>query len=60
MVLILGLPMVGLLLRGASRPLVMVLLVMGACEARVGLSIMVYLVRSHGNDLMSSTAVGSL
>ena len=60
MVLILGFPMVGAFMGGTSTPLILCLLVIGVCEARVGLSVMVYLVRFHGRDLLKSLVVGGL
>jgi NADH:ubiquinone oxidoreductase subunit K len=60
MVFILGFPMVGAFMGRTSTPLILCLLVMGVCEARVGLSVMVYLVRFHGRDLLKSLVVGGL
>jgi len=59
-VLILGLPMVGSSLGITSTPLILTLIVMGACEASVGLSVLVYLVRFHGRDLIKSLSLGGL
>lgn len=58
--LMLGLPMGGSSMGLTSSPLILVLIVIGACEARVGLSVMVYLVRFHGRDLIKSLSVGGL
>jgi len=40
--------------------LVFVLLALGACEARLGLSLLVAIVRSYGNDLLKSLRVNKV
>ena len=36
-----------------------VLLAVGACEARLGLAVLVLMVRAHGNDLLTSLGVNA-
>jgi len=58
MVLIFIIPITGASYGTMSTPVVLVLLTMGACEARVGLSVIVFVVRFYGNDLMCSFSMG--
>lgn len=53
-VLVLGVPLFIASFGLTSTPLVLIFLTVSACEASLGLSIMVYLVCSHGNDLLQS------
>lgn len=53
-VLVLRIPMFKISFGLTSTPLILVLLTMRACEASVGLGVIVCLVRSHGNDLLQS------
>lgn len=49
-IFIFGLPLVGLIVGLTSNLLIFFLLTVGVCEASVGLSIIVFLVRFHGRD----------
>nr|QIZ12529.1 NADH dehydrogenase subunit 4L [Plaxiphora albida] len=42
---------------GGEGLMVFVLLVFGACEASIGLSMMVILIRAYGNDYVSSLVI---
>lgn len=53
-ILVLGVPIFKLSFGLTSTPVILILLTLGACEARVGLAVIVCLVRFHGNDLLNS------
>lgn len=59
-VLVIGIPIVGVRLGVVSTPFFLILLTISACEARIGLSVIVYLVRSFGGDMLQSVRMGSL
>jgi len=59
-VLVLGVPLTNLGLGVVSTPFFLVLLTIRACEASVGLAVIVYLVRSFGGDMLQSIRVGRL
>jgi NADH:ubiquinone oxidoreductase subunit K len=59
-VLVLGIPLFKASFGLTSTPLVLVLLTISACEASLGLGVMVYLVRSHGNDLLHSISLSGV
>ena len=58
--LVLGIPVTSYGLGVVSTPFFLVLLTMRACEARVGLAVIVYLVRSFGDDILQSISVRRL
>ena len=58
--LVLGIPVTSYSLGVVSTPFFLVLLTMRACEARVGLAVIVYLVRSFGGDILQSISVRRL
>lgn len=59
-VLVIGIPMVMFSFGMVSSPLFLILLTIRACEARVGLRVIVYLVRSYGVDLLKCVSLRSL
>lgn len=62
-ILILGIVFSFLLTWGLFRSdnsLIMVIVVFGVCEARLGLSLLVRLIRVHGNDYVSSLSLHKL
>jgi NADH:ubiquinone oxidoreductase subunit K len=59
-VLVIGIPIVIFSFGIVSSPLFLILLTISACEASLGLRIMVYLVRSYGVDLLKCVSLGSL
>ena len=58
--LVLGIPVTSYSLGVVSTPFFLVLLTIRACEARVGLAVIVYLVRSFGDDILQSISVRRL
>jgi NADH-ubiquinone oxidoreductase chain 4L len=58
--LVLGIPITSYSLGVVSTPFFLVLLTMRACEARIGLAVIVYLVRSFGDDILQSIRVRRL
>ena len=52
--IIIALALIGLKRGDRIEPLVFVLLTIGACEASLGLSLLVAIVRTFGNDLIKS------
>jgi NADH:ubiquinone oxidoreductase subunit K len=58
--LVLGIPITSFGLGVVSTPFFLILLTIRACEASIGLAVIVYLVRSFGGDMLQSMRVGSL
>ena len=58
--MVMGVPITFYLLGVTSSPLTLCYLTMRACEASLGLAVLVYLVRFHGNDRLNSLILGSL
>lgn len=58
--LVLGIPITRFSLGVVSTPFFLILLTISACEASIGLAVMVYLVRSFGGDMLQAIRVGSL
>ena len=58
--IVIGVPIIFYFLGVTSRPLILCYLTMRACEARLGLAVLVYLVRFHGNDRLHSLILGAL
>lgn len=57
-ILVVGVPMLNVRFGITSTPLILLLLTLRACEARLGLAVMVYIVRFNGNDLLQRIRVG--
>jgi NADH-ubiquinone oxidoreductase chain 4L len=58
--LVLGIPLISFRLGVVSTPFFLILLTMRACEARIGLAVIVYLVRSFGGDILQSIRLSRL
>ena len=58
--LVLGIPITSFGLGVVSTPFFLILLTIRACEARVGLAVIVYLVRSFGGDILQSMRIRRL
>lgn len=56
--LVLGVPLLKFSLGITSTPIVIILLTLRACESSLGLGVIVYLVRFHGNDLLITISAG--
>jgi NADH-ubiquinone oxidoreductase chain 4L len=58
--LVLGIPITSFGLGVVSTPFFLILLTIRACEARIGLAVIVYLVRSFGGDILQSMRIRRL
>lgn len=55
--LVLLIPLLGLNMGQRSLLIILVILIIRACEARLGLAVLVYIVRLYGNDIIRSIVV---
>lgn len=57
--LVLAVPIVGVYMGQRSLMMVLVILTIRACEASLGLAVLVYMLRLYGNDIIRSMVVRS-
>ncbi len=57
--LVLVVPILGVSIGQSSLVVVLVILTIRACEARLGLAVLVYMIRLYGNDIMRSVVIRS-
>lgn len=56
---VLLIPLLGIFIGQSSLVLVLIILTLRACEARLGLAVLVYIIRLYGNDILRSIVTRS-